>query len=162
MAEVYVSVGSNIDPADNVRSGVESLRQQFEQLELSRVFESRAVGFDGENFYNLVVRFQTDRAVLEVVDLLQQMELRHGRSRASEKFSARTLDLDLLLYDDLVYNHHGVRLPRPEIEVYAFVLKPLSELAGSWIHPLTHKSLEQMWQESDMGDQELWPLDLSC
>ena len=158
MARVYVSVGSNIEPAKNIRSVIAALRQLYPQLILSSVYESEAVGFDGDNFYNLVVGFDTDLEVMAVVAQLRHLEDTHARDRRGPKFSARTIDLDLLLYDDLIWDSAGLRLPREEICYNAFVLWPLAEVAGELKHQETRQSYQQMWQAFDKTTQELWPI----
>lgn len=159
MAEVFVSVGSNIDPAENIRSAVRMLRRHYPALVISSVYESEAVGFAGDNFYNLVVAFETDQDVHAVARLLRDIEERHARDRRAPKFSARTIDLDLLLYDDLVMHQDGIQIPRDEITRNAFVLWPLAEVAGERIHPLTRHSYAQLWADYDKERQSLWPID---
>jgi len=84
---------------------------------------------------------------------LRQIELEHGRTREAQKFSARTLDLDLILYGDLVISDGRLQIPRDEIERYAFVLEPLAEIAPNLTHPLIQKSYAQLWQEFDKSEQ---------
>ncbi len=158
MARVYVSVGSNIDPAENIRSVIAELRQYYPKLILSSVYESEAVGFEGNNFYNLVLGFDTDLDVFAVASQLHVLEDSHARDRRGPKFSARTIDLDLLLFDDLVLNQKGLNIPRDEITFNAFVLWPLAEVAGSLQHPIVNRSYQQMWQDYDKGQQSLWPI----
>ncbi|HEY9148807.1 MAG TPA: 2-amino-4-hydroxy-6-hydroxymethyldihydropteridine diphosphokinase, partial [Gammaproteobacteria bacterium] len=98
MARVYVSIGSNIERDANIRGGVSDLQHCFGVVELSRVYESEAVGFDGDNFYNLVAAFDTDEDVLTVAKTLHDIENDHGRTREGPRFSSRTLDIDMLLY----------------------------------------------------------------
>jgi 2-amino-4-hydroxy-6-hydroxymethyldihydropteridine diphosphokinase len=159
MARVYVSVGSNIDRERNVAAALETLRDAFGELEQSRIYETAAVGFEGEPFYNLVVGFDTALAPQAVADALRRIEDAHGRDRSGGKFSSRSLDLDLLLYDDLVLDEPGLTLPRPEILQYAFVLRPLAEIAGDLAHPLTGLSFAVIWDDFDSAAQPMWPLE---
>ncbi len=147
MSRVYISIGSNVNRRRNILSCIESLRQQFGELSISAVYENKAVGFDGDNFYNLVVGFDTDYPVTAMTPLFRNIESSHDRVRGGERFSSRTLDVDLLLYDDLVLKQKGLDVPRDEITRYAFVLKPLAELAPELMHPELNKSMRELWHE---------------
>lgn len=159
MSRVYVSIGSNIDQRRNIRSCITELQRHFGELLLSRVYENKAVGFEGDNFYNLVAGFDTDLDVRQVAAVLREIEESHGRVRGVEKFSSRTLDVDMLIYDDLVVNEKGLEIPRGEITRYAFVLKPLAEIDPYRIHPVMEKSFSQLWNEMD-SDEEMWEITL--
>ncbi|SEA41349.1 2-amino-4-hydroxy-6-hydroxymethyldihydropteridine diphosphokinase [Microbulbifer marinus] len=158
MAQVFLSLGSNIDRERHIRAGLDALAQQFGELQVSRVFESVAVGFDGDNFYNLVVGIHTDLPVGQLALRLREIEDANGRLRAGPKFSARTLDIDILTYDDLTGTIDGVKLPRGEILKNAFVLLPLAELAPDAVHPLERITYRQLWDEYDQASQKLWPV----
>jgi len=158
MAKVYVSVGSNIDRERNVASGLAALAREYGELRQSRIFESEAVGFSGNLFYNLVVAFETDQSPQQISTVLNRIEDAHGRDRQGDKFSDRSLDLDLLLYDDLIVEQPGLTLPRPEILEHAFVLQPLAEIAGASKHPVTGMSFTAMWDQFDDASQPMWPL----
>lgn len=160
MARVYISVGSNIDRERHVAAALAELRAEFGEIECSTVYESEAVGFDGDNFYNLVVAFATDRGVQAVAAALRGIEDRHGRDRSGPRFSSRTLDLDLLLYDDLVTGEAGLELPRREILKNAFVLLPLAELAPDTPHPTEGRTFGELWAGFDRTKQALWPVRL--
>ena len=159
MARVFVSVGSNVEREKNVAGALEALQAEYTSLEKSRIYETKAVGFDGDPFYNLVVAFDTRQSPQEVADVLRRVEDAHGRSREGGKFTSRTLDLDLLLYDDLILDEDGLRLPRKEILEYAFVLKPLAEIAGEMKHPVNGFSFAALWDEFDPTAQPMWPVD---
>jgi len=158
MPRVYVGIGSNIDREASVRAGVADLRLHYGELQLSSVFESDAVGFDGDAFYNLVAAFETEESIEEVVTTLSQIEENNGRVRGSERFSSRTLDLDLLLYGDSVAAGRGYHVPRDEIPRYAFVLWPLSEIAPEMVHPVTGETFSAMWSAFDKRNQALQPI----
>lgn len=159
MTRIYISIGSNIDPAQHVRAAVAALREQFDDVALSSVYESKAVGFEGDNFYNLVAAARTERSVHHVTRALRDIEDRFGRDRNGPRFSSRTVDLDLLLYDDLVLNDGGLVLPREEIVKNAFVLQPLAEIAPQLLHPLLQHSYADLWREFDKAKQVLWPIE---
>lgn len=158
---VYVGIGSNIEQEKYLRRAREYLLQSFGelcQLQLSPVYKTRAIGFDGDDFFNLVASFSTEISPFDVEKKLKEIEHNNGRQRRQEKFSARTLDIDLLLYDQEIISRDGVNIPRDEIEKYAFVLSPLADLAPELVHPQTQQTMATMWhalsQSSDAGDLE--------
>ena len=158
MARIYISIGSNIEAERHLRLAIGELRKYYGELELSSVYESEAVGFDGDNFLNMVVGLDTDEEVHTVLQTLREIEDRHGRVRNGPRFSARTLDLDLLLYDDLVVKEEALDLPRGEIIQNAFVLWPLAEIAPEIMHPVEQQSMAALWQGFDKESQKLWPI----
>ena len=160
MAQVYVSVGSNIDRELNIAAALQALTECYGDLRQSSVYESAAIGFDSEPFYNLVLGLTTQESPAVVQDRLHAIEDRCGRQRTAA-LSARTLDLDLLLYDDRVLTDGKLVLPRDDINHYAFVLGPLAEIAGTARHPVSGVSYADMWAAFDDKDQSLtrvdWP-----
>lgn len=146
MARVYVSLGSNTEREQRICQAVEELRRGFGQLELSPVYDSAAVGFDGTDFLNLVAAFDSELGVESVAKYFHGIEDRLGRDRSLPKFASRPIDLDILLYDDLILEVPGIRIPRPEILVNAFVLKPLQDIAPTRLHPVCGKSYADLWR----------------
>lgn len=161
MATIYISLGSNINREHNTRAGIVALRQVFGPLVLSSVYESEAVGFEGDAFYNMVIACQVDAPVFEANQILRDIEDANGRDRSGPKFSSRTLDLDLLLYDDLVLDENGLKLPRSEILKNAFVLWPLAEIAPDLKHPETGTSYAELWSCFDKTKESLKPIEFS-
>lgn len=147
MARVYVSIGSNIDKERNICSSIKALRGHFGRLNISNVYATKAVGFDGDDFHNLVVGFDSKHSPQRISQILRQIEAEHGRTRSKEQFESRTLDLDQLLHADLVMRMDGVNLPHPDILRYNFVLKPLTELAGQVVHPQEARTIVELWGE---------------
>jgi 2-amino-4-hydroxy-6-hydroxymethyldihydropteridine diphosphokinase len=146
MARIYVSIGSNVERETRIRQSVAALREHFGEIELSPVYDSAAVGFDGSNFLNLVAGFDSPLPVAEVAAAFRDVEDRLGRDRSLPKFASRPIDLDILLYDDLILDVPGIHIPRPEILVNAFVLKPLQDIAADRLHPETGQSYADLWQ----------------
>ncbi|GAA5191696.1 2-amino-4-hydroxy-6-hydroxymethyldihydropteridine diphosphokinase [Ferrimonas gelatinilytica] len=156
MERIFISLGSNIDAERHIRNGLNDLARAFEGVRISEVFESEAVGFDGDNFLNLVAEAYTDLPVPEVVSKLKAIETAHGRVRGAKKFAPRTLDLDLLLYGSLCCTT-PVELPRPEIFHNDFVLWPLAQLWPEGRLPGRPETLAELWQHHDKH-QKLWPV----
>lgn len=158
MAVLYLSIGSNVDRAKNLQLAIDELGKRFSHLQLSDIYENSPVGFAGNDFLNLVVRAETTSEPNEVAEQLEEIHDIAGRDREGEKFAPRELDIDLLLYDNRVIDGPDLVLPRPDILQYAFVLRPLAELAPSLQHPVTGKTLAEHWAEFDQASHPLRPI----
>jgi len=145
MAWVWVSIGSNIEREKHVLAALQGLSEQFGRLRVSPVYETPAEGFDGDPFYNLVAGFETELPPEDLHGLLRRIEDANGRRRGAVKFSARTLDIDVLTYGDEITDAGGKHLPRDEITRYAFVLKPLADVAGGERHPELGQTYAELW-----------------
>ncbi|MCP4766875.1 MAG: 2-amino-4-hydroxy-6-hydroxymethyldihydropteridine diphosphokinase [Gammaproteobacteria bacterium] len=146
MARVYVGLGSNLERELRLREAITELQRQFGELELSPVYDTVAVGFDGANFLNLVAGFDSSLDVEMVAAAFHDIEARLGRVRSLSKYGSRSIDLDILLYDQRILDVPGIRIPRPEILVNAFVLKPLYDIAAERLHPQSGQSYAELWQ----------------
>lgn len=145
----FISIGSNIDKNIHIPSSISALKNQFDNIVLSSLYETEAVGFEGDDFHNLIVQFDSALTAKQVAKLLRQVELDHGRTRDSRKYAARTLDLDLILYGRQVISDGRLQIPRDEIERYAFVLEPLAEIAPDLLHPVSNISYAELWAGYD-------------
>ena len=148
-SEVYVGFGSNIDPQRHLCAAIEALEALHSPVELSPVYRNPAVGFTGDDFLNGVVRLHTDVGPRSLEEALSGIETAAGRDCTGAKMAAhamgpRTLDLDLLLYGSLV--EPELRLPREDILRYAFVLRPLAELAPELVHPVSGQTMRSAWR----------------
>ena len=152
MPKVYLSLGSNIDRERHIQGAIADLQHTFGPIEVSSTYETAAVGFEGDDFYNLVVALESALPPDEISKLLGEIEVRHGRTKESRKFAARTLDIDMLLYGDACLEMGKLRLPRDEITHYAFMLEPLAEIAGEMMHPVLHQSFAALWAAFDKTD----------
>lgn len=157
---ILISLGSNVDRQRYTQAGITALSTHLSNIQLSSTYESEAVGFAGAPFYNLVMSAYTTLDIAEVGRLFKEIEHQNGRLKTDKKFAPRTLDIDLLTYDDVICVEPVV-LPRPEIEYHAFVLEPLAELVPTIVHPNTNKSYAQLWAEFDQPEQKLWIVDLT-
>jgi 2-amino-4-hydroxy-6-hydroxymethyldihydropteridine diphosphokinase len=145
MARVYLSLGSNLEPHRYLRAALDELAQRFGTLTVSPAYRSKSVGFDGADFVNLAVGLDTELPPEALNDWLHALEDRHGRRRDVPRFSDRTLDVDIVLYDDLVRQGEGhLDIPRKELR-HAFVLKPIADIAPALLHPLDGRSMGELW-----------------
>ena len=149
MATVFLGIGSNESPEENLRLAVRELGNRYGNLELSPVYKSASVGFDGADFLNLVLRFESEVSALSICNEIELIHNLAGRVRGSDKWESRPLDIDLLLYNDLILDEPPVRIPRDDILDYSFVLRPIAELAPAQVHPVTGRTLLEHWQEFD-------------
>ncbi|MDB2355758.1 MAG: 2-amino-4-hydroxy-6-hydroxymethyldihydropteridine diphosphokinase [Pseudoalteromonas sp.] len=160
MAQIYISLGSNVNKEHYISQALKTLTSYFPHLEHSSVFESEAVGFTGSNFYNSVVGAQTEMPLEQLCQLLKNIEQENGRTANDKKFSPRTLDLDLLFYDDIVCDSPA-QLPRDEITKNAFVLQPLAEIAPNFYHPVAEQTIAQLWSNYNNPNQKLWKVEFT-
>ena len=155
MNTAYLGMGSNVHPERHIKVAIKAIIHTFEDAEISPIYQSTAVGFQGDDFINLVARIRTDLKPTELRYFLRTLEESHGRDRDSPKWSDRTLDIDILLYGDLVINSEYLELPRPEILHFAHVLKPLADIAPDLVHPIELRSYSELWHRGDWGEANL-------
>lgn len=147
---IFLGIGSNIEPKKNLVLAIQELEKRFGKLEKSSVYRSKAYGFEGDEFLNMVVALDSDLAPIEVHAQLEEIQGLAMRERGSRGHSSRTLDIDLLLYADLVLNEPPIRLPRPDVLRFGFVLGPLVEIAPELQHPETRQSYQDHWDNFDI------------
>ncbi len=147
MPTVYFGLGSNVDPEKNLKLGVSELRRRYGELTLSPVYRNKAVGFDGDDFLNLVVACNARDYIEQIQAAIEEIHALAERERRGEKFSSRSLDIDLLTYGDVVTSVPPVTLPRGDILKYAFVLKPLTDIAPNDVHPETDRTYAEHWAD---------------
>ena len=155
MARILLSIGSNIKPEYNFKRCAKALATHLDNPIWSPVYRSAAVGMEGDDFLNAVVLAQTDQSIHATTQLLKNIEREHGRVRTSDKFSSRTLDLDLLLYDDDVINTPDINIPRAEIINTAHVLIPLVDLVPDDIHPVLNKTYQALLSDLERSEPGL-------
>lgn len=161
MAQVFISVGSNLDKEKHIQLVINELAQQFGKLTLSSIYESPAVGFSGPNFYNLVVGFNSKLSAQLLAKQIKNIENRYSVSEQPHTLRSRTLDLDFLLYGDLINFEQDLELPSSDIIKYAFVLRPLAEIAGSNYHPMIGQTFLDLWVTFNQQALHLKPVELT-
>lgn len=161
MPDVFVAAGSNVEPVKHLRLALAELQKSFAPLAISPAYRNEAVGFEGEDFINLVVGFTTHDALPHVRERLQQIEARCGRPREAPKWAPRSMDLDILLFGDEVRNEPGLVLPRPDLLRRAYMLKPLLDIAPDRVHPTLGKTIRALWEAFPGKDHALTIVDLT-
>lgn len=165
MPRIYLGLGSSIDRERHIRAALRALAERYGVLTVSPVYESESVGFQGDHFLNLVVGIDSDAPVAEIAAHMRAIEDANDRVRGGPKWSARSLDIDILTYGDAVGVIDGVELPRDEVTRHAFVLLPLSDIAGDEICPGTDLSFATLWQQFDAQErqqQKLWRVEFDA
>jgi len=148
MARACLSLGSNLDPEAHLRAAIAELRARFDRVRVSSVYRTRAVGFDGGDFLNAAAVVVTDLEPEALDAWLHALEDAHGRDRSAPRYADRTLDIDLVLYDDRIVEGPGhLRVPRDELR-HAFVLRPLAEIAPDAVEPRSGRTLAELWAQS--------------
>jgi 2-amino-4-hydroxy-6-hydroxymethyldihydropteridine diphosphokinase len=155
MPEVYVAAGSNLRPRANLRRAIAALAAEFPGLVSSRAWSNAAVGFEGDDFINLVMRFPTELPVAALLERLKAVERAGGREPGAPKWGPRAIDLDLLLYGNRTGVHAGARLPHPDLATRAWVLGPLAELAPELAHPVSGVPIGELWRRFDRAAHPL-------
>ena len=153
MPAVYVAVGSNVEPERNLALAVGELRRQFPDVRLSPWYRNTAVGFAGADFINLVAGFTTELPFDALLTRLHAIEELCGRPREAPRWAPRSMDLDVLLYGDVV--EPSLKLPRPDLVKRAFMLGPLADLAPELVHPTEKVTIGELWRRFDRAAHPL-------
>jgi 2-amino-4-hydroxy-6-hydroxymethyldihydropteridine diphosphokinase len=155
MPTVYVAAGSNVAPQENLSRALGELAREFPGLRCSSWYRNRAVGFAGDDFINLVAGFDTQLPLPQVLQKLHAIERLCGRARDAPRWAPRSMDLDVLLYGDLICDEEKVQLPRPDLLKRAYMLGPLAQLAPQLMHPTAHRTIAELWQRFDQSAHPL-------
>lgn len=162
MARVYLSLGSNVSPLRNLRAALDALRAQFGAIDVSPAYRSEAVGFDGPPFINLAAGLDTELSPSALNEWLHALEDRNGRRRDVPRYADRTLDLDIVFYDDLIAEGEGhLQIPRDELQ-FAFVLRPMADIAPDFVHPVTRQTMAALWAAFPVGREALEQVSLEA
>jgi 2-amino-4-hydroxy-6-hydroxymethyldihydropteridine diphosphokinase len=160
---VYVAAGSNVAPVESLVRALTALQQRFPDLVTSPAYRNAAVGFEGDDFINLVARFTTRLSLEGLLGELHAVEALCGRGRGAPKYEPRRMDLDVLLYGAMVGDYPGAKLPRPDLVRRAFMLGPLADLAPTAVHPTLGVTIGELWSRFDQAAHPLrrvalpWP-----
>ena len=154
MVAVYLDIGSNIKRRENIQSCVNQLLHDFPGIRFSKTYESEALGFEGDPFYNLSASLETELSYPDLQTYLKKIENQHARKRDNTKFISRTLDVDVLLYGDSILQPE-FDVPRKEILKFPFVLFPLAEIAPDIIHPQEQKTIAELANSSELDKNTL-------
>lgn len=158
---VYVAAGSNVEAARHLALAVRELEREFGPLAVSGAYRNAAVGFAGPDFVNLVVGFDTRLGIDAVIERLRAIERLCGRPADAPKWAPRTMDLDILLYGDLVKDQPGRKLPRPDLLRRAYMLGPLADIAPDLRHPTAGKTIAELWAGFDREAHPLHRVELA-
>jgi len=150
-----VAAGSNVEPQKHLALAVAELERSFPGARFSPWYRNTAVGFEGDDFINLVAGFDTELTLPELLPKLHAIETLCGRPRGAPRWAPRSMDLDVLLYGDFVGEVPGVRVPRPDLLRRAFMLGPLAALAPELVHPTEHRTVADLWQSFDRAAHPL-------
>jgi 2-amino-4-hydroxy-6-hydroxymethyldihydropteridine diphosphokinase len=161
MPEVFVAAGSNVEPVSNLRLALAELERTHGPLLISPAYRNQAVGFEGVDFINLVVGFETDEDVLQVRQRLQAIEALCGRPLNAPKWAPRSMDLDILLCGDEVRDDPGLVLPRPDLVRRAYMLKPIADIAPDLKHPTLRKTMRELWDVFEGKDHQMTVVQLA-
>jgi 2-amino-4-hydroxy-6-hydroxymethyldihydropteridine diphosphokinase len=155
MTPVYVAAGSNVEPDKYLSVALRALAATYGPLTLSPAYRNQAVGFSGADFINLVVGFHTEQSAAEVRQQLQKIEAACDRAPDAAKWAPRTMDLDILLFGDLVSNEPGLIIPRPDLLKRPYMLKPMADIAPDVRHPTVGKSMRELWESFEGGEHAM-------
>ncbi len=155
MARAFVAAGSNVEPERNLARALHELEGAFPDVTFSPWYRNKAVGFDGADFINLVAGFSSEQSIHELVARLRKIEALCGRERDAPRWAPRSMDLDVLLYGDLVWEEPGLKLPRPDLLKRAYMLGPLADLAPQLVHPTARLTIGELWNRFDQAAHPL-------
>jgi 2-amino-4-hydroxy-6-hydroxymethyldihydropteridine diphosphokinase len=157
MTLAYVSGGSNLDAEANLLVAARELTATYPGARFSRVYRNAAIGFDGPEFLNFVVELPVHGEPGALKAELERIEGLCGRPRYAPKWAPRTMDLDILLFGEVVLDAPGLVLPRPQLTNWAFMLGPLAELAPDAPHPTAGRTVGELWRAFDQAGHPMQP-----
>jgi len=159
MSVAYISIGSNIgDKLSNCLKGIGALTEKGKSLLLaqSRFYETEPVDYkDQDWFVNAVIKIETELDPFQLLNELKRIEKDAGRNFKAVRFGPRILDLDILLYDDLVLNSSELEIPHPRMYQRRFVLQPMCDIASNLIHPVLKQDMQYILNSLEKETQKI-------
>jgi 2-amino-4-hydroxy-6-hydroxymethyldihydropteridine diphosphokinase len=147
MKKVFLGLGSDLgDREENLKLAIETIGASAGIVTgISPVYETEPVGFSGKgDFLNMVILIETGLTPSELLDSLMNSEKLLGRTRTGSNTMSRTIDIDILIYDDRVIDNDSLVIPHPRMHERRFVLVPLSDIAPGLIHPVLGKTISEL------------------
>lgn len=148
MHTVYMAIGANVgDKQTNIKKAVSLLSEKIQNIVLAPLYETQPWGYEEqENFINTALKGETNLSPEALLDFVKEIEKKVGRVKRFTN-GPREIDIDVLLYDDLVYHSSDLIIPHARLHERDFVLEPLADIASEVVHPEMHKTIGQMLQE---------------
>jgi 2-amino-4-hydroxy-6-hydroxymethyldihydropteridine diphosphokinase len=156
----YLSGGSNVEPEKNLLRAAHELKRSFPGTRFSRCYRNTAVGFEGPDFINFAAELPVEGNAESLRAELQRIEALCGREPGAPRWAPRSMDLDVLLFGDAVFEMPGLVVPRPDLLKRAFMLGPLAEIAPHVMHPLERQRIDALWRDFDQASHPLVPVAL--
>ena len=154
--KIYLSLGSNLgNKFENLQFAVNAIFEEIGSIKkIAPIFETPAMGFEGDDFLNCVIQLESNQSVDFVLDAILSIETKLGRVREEKSgFSSRPIDIDILFYDDEIINTKNLIIPHPEIQHRKFVLAPLAVISQDFIHPKLNKTISELLEETNDSDE---------
>ena len=145
----YLSLGSNIpDRAANLSRAVERIAESVGTVtKQSPIYETQSWGYSDEDYLNQSIEVETALAPLQLLAATAAIETALGRVRSGNGYEARTIDIDILFYDNEIIDSPHLTVPHPKIALRRFVLQPTADIAPDYLHPTLHKTISQLLDE---------------
>lgn len=155
----YISVGSNLgNKLDNCRNGIEALTRSADIrfIDQSPIYRTEPVDYQDQDwFVNYVVKIETDLDPLSLLDFIKSIEHAAGRVRDTIRFGPRVIDLDIILYDDVVLEDSRLTIPHPRMHKRRFVLKPICDIDPDINHPVLQRTMLSLLENLDEKGQRI-------
>ena len=147
---IYLALGSNLgDRSTNLRNAIQEMSPEVQVISESAVYETPPWGYaDQPPFLNQVIKAKTDLSPIDLLHYLKELEVKLGR-QPTFNYGPRQIDIDILIYDQLIYNSPELKIPHPRLSERAFVLVPLVDLAPDLLHPISGSTMRQLLSKVD-------------